>query len=327
MRLSEILDRLIQLEQLDDHPFDAVLDRMIRIKELYSNVKFANRQEIGLAARDLSQSIIAYKNEINDLKSRLEKNVYENQQQFIDDSEKFYQQNINKMTFDEYVEWSKQWKIAAEELNHFAGRISNHCHWQQPALIVGSNDYSMLEPMISADPLYVLERYTEYFRLQKEKFADLSARKVRFYSLDDIKLLPNDSFSVIAVLNQFGFLPWKQTSEMITQFSKCLAPGGCLVFNYNNCRTVKGFRFFEQHLASFSLPSMYTDLCESIGLHPVLSYDSTVNPFSIMEFRKPGSIKLVKKHPSVGMVKQQPTASNKALHDVRIKKLIHIFKS
>lgn len=300
---------------------------MKQVKELYSGIKFANRQEIGIATKDLTQSVAAYKNEIIDLRARLERNVYENQEQFISESEKFYQHNINKMTFDEYVEWSKKWIISDDDFEHFSQRVTNYCHWQQPALIVGSNDHDIFDSMIASDPLYVLERYPEYLISRKKKMTDISARKTRFYSMDEIKLLPENSFSIIAVLNQFGFLPWNQTREMISIFSNCLAPGGHLIFNYNNCRTVKGFRFFEERLASFSVPSMYTDFCDTLNLELVDSYDSLTNAFSFLEFAKPGKLSLIKKYPAVGIVKQQPTANNKMAKEVRIRKLIHIFKS
>lgn len=327
MSLSDILDRLLKLEQLDDKPFDDLIERLKQVRELYADVKFANRQEIGIVAKDLTQSISAYKREIDDLKVLLERNIYENQEQFIAESEKFYQLNINKMTFDEYVDWNKRWTLSNGDFTHLSKRVANHCHWQQPALVFGANEHDILDAMIAADPLYVLERYPEYPLLQKKKLADLSARKIRFYTMDELKLLPENGFSVIAVLNQFSFLPWTQISELISRFNHCLAPGGHLIFNYNNCRTVKGFRFFEQRLAAFSVPSMYIDHCDSIGMKLMHSYDSPNDPFSFMEFAKPGKLSLIKKHPSVGIVKQQPTASNKAASDIRVRKLIHIFKS
>ena len=170
------------------------------------------------------------------------------------------------MTFSEHLEWVDSWPPNAEDYNYFVTSASSHCNWQQPGLAFGSGKSTLLNSMVGAEPLYTMERYAEYHKLQKENFHADFARRLRCYLIDEIALLPKDSFSIIAVYNQFPFLPWNKVSTYLEHLAQSLSPGGYIYFNYNNCRYPKSFRYFEIRAMPYTTPEMYIELCQKLGL-------------------------------------------------------------
>lgn len=327
MSLSEILSRLNHLKRIDLTPLDKLGPVFDEVAKTYVDVKFTNKYNITTSAKSVKDALANYRNEVESLKAILEKTIYSGHNEFIAQGEKIWAEQYNIMSFEENLEWIGQWPPNGADYEKFSELVNQHCNWQQPALIFGANKTNIMQTMVGADPLYSVERYPEYHTLQKESFHVDYHRKIKCYVPDEMKLLPRDAFSVAAVYNQFPFLPWKRVTNYINQLTETLAPGGMLIFNYNNCRLTKGFQYFEQQSMTYTVPEMYYEYCQSLGLELQEDFVSPNLDFAFMTFTKPGSIDLVKKYPAVGMISQQPTLNNPLEHKQRLKKLTGIFKS
>lgn len=325
--LSEILAKLIQLESIDTKPLQDVEQFFMDIKTICKDVKFYNKAEMAIASTELRTSIDQYLKQIEVLKSKLENNIFQNHQEFIARSEEIYNERANKFTFDEYSAWIENHPIIPHDFDYFYAKIVNSCSWLQPALIFGANKSTISKAILAAEPVYFVERFKEYFDIQAEHFNPAFKKRMRFYSLDELDALPLNCFGTIVIYNQFPFLPWKEISRLIKIFVNCLAPGGMLIFNYNNCRTARGFYSFEQQLLTYTLPSMYLELAKELDLELKNSHDSLWNNFSLFEFQKSGSMDLIKRHPSMGMIKNHPLLGNgQALAD-HVSKIKNILNS
>jgi hypothetical protein len=327
MSLSEIIYRLNQLKQFDPKPFDDIAQVMSDTAKIYADIKFTNKQNLTSSMNKVNESIERYKNDIEELKRILENTIYNDHDRYVDEGIKIWHEQYVKMTFKEHLEWIDLIPPNSNDLMIFETAIANSTSWQQPALIAGANKSDIIKPMVGSEPLYTVEHYPEYFDLQKEKFSVDYQRRLRCYSFTELNLLPQNAFGLIVVYNQFPFLPWKKVTGYLDQLIPALSPGGTLFFNYNNCYSYKGFRYFEDRIMTYTLPEMYYKHCNMNGLVLETDYLSPSNDFAFMKFNKPGTMNLIKKYPSFGMIVQQPTLTEPANHNQRLEKIKKIFKT
>lgn len=326
--LSEILKRLHILDEIDlSKSFKSLETDFDSINENRRELKYINNHEITSIENDIRNLIKRYENALTETRSKLRETVYGNHNAFLAENDNIYRLHFDNMTFAEHAEWINLWPPNENNKNNFFSQITNNLHWQQPALIYGANTTNLTKISVAAEPLYVMEKHKDYFDLQKEMFASDYVRRMRFYHVDEMNRLPRNIFSVIAIYNQFPFLPWKNVNDILGSLIPCLAPGGVLLFNYNNCLTSRGFENFERKVMTYSTADMYKELCTNAGLGLMKSFDADDEAFSYLVFSRPGKMNLIKKYPTVGIVKKQPTFKDQVLHDLRLAKIKRIFKS
>lgn len=305
--------------------FNNVKQELSRISDLYTDVKFANNNELDKAANDIDVAFNTYKNELEILKNKLHDSIYSNVESFINEGDNIWSEQYAKMSFEEHLEWSKNWPPSKEDYNYFVTSISSHANWQQPAIVAGSGQSDVLKALMGSEPLYSIEQYPEYHQLQRDRFSPEYQRRLRCYQYTEINLLPKNAAGIIVVYNQFQFMPWKKVEKIIANLINVLSPGGVLYFTYNNCNYPKSFKFFEDGSMTYSLPELYYQSCQDLTLD--IDYTSPYEDFSFMKFVKPGSVKLIKRYPSFGVIDQQPTLKTPNVHEPRIKKIKQVFKS
>jgi hypothetical protein len=328
IKLSEVLDRLKKIQNLNFEESISNLDSFIQtVSQNANDLPFINKHELLLIEKNLQESIEQYKNTVKNLEEKLKTTVFSNQKEYLESSKNIWKTNSEKMLFSEHLEWSKLWPPSSIELENFTDQIKRFINWQYAGLVVGSKNSDVIKSLTGTEPLFVVELFTNYFKLQKEKFHPDFIRKIRFYDLNDINQLPNNSFGIIVIYNEFTFLPWDLVSNILHHISNKLIPGGTLIFNYNNCETVKGFIQFENQSMTFSTTSMYIDFLSKYNINCVKKYDSNIETFSFLIFQKEGHKKLIKKYPSVGFIQQQLTFSNQALHDQKIDTVKKVIKA
>jgi hypothetical protein len=317
--LSEIFNRLIKIRNLNfDGNKQDILNKIDSFNNYLKNVKFIESNELKSIEEKLVKELNNYSELIKKIELKLEKAVLDNEASYIKASKKMYVENLEKMLFEEHLEWSQLWPPTDLEFDHFLNQIKQYINWQEPSLIFGANNSKILKATIGTEPIYILERYPEYFNLQKEKFNVSFSRKLRFYDINSINLLPKNSIGLLICFNELNFLPWDISSYLLTTFSQILSPGGKLIFNYNNCKTLRGFVEFENQSMVFSTPEMYIKHLKKYNLNCIHEYTSNRETFSFMIFEKSGVKNLVKKSPSVGYIKQQLTLSKPVEHKARI---------
>ena len=326
--LSEIIARLIKLQDLSTRfPTEHLNDYMAAINKCADDINHYNAHAIYDSAEKLKLSIDEYQSAIKLFTNQLKTTIDTHHTAFIEASENIYKDNLELMTFDEHRAWAPLWPPNKTEFDYFFAQLGSYVTWQQAGLIFGAKDSNMINSLVAAEPMYIVEKYPGYFNLQAEKYHPDFQRKMKFYNLNDIDLLPKNTIGIIGVYNEFPFLPWSIISTLIQLLAGFLAPGGALVFNYNNCETYRGFKEFENRHMTYSTPKMYIDLCSRFNLIFDKNYVSETETFSFMVFKKVGETKLIKKFPSLGYVKSQPTLSNQQIHKKRIETIRKIINS
>jgi hypothetical protein len=328
IKLSEVLDRLIKIQKLDFESSITHLNSYIKtVNQNVNDLPFINRHELSLLEKNLQENIKQYQNKVIKLEEKLKAALFENQKEYIETSKNIWKINSEKMLFAEHLEWTKLWPPSEVELETFIFEIKKFTNWQYGGLIVGAKNSNIIKAITGIEPLYVIEQYPEYFNLQKEKFHQDFIRKIRCYDINDINRLPDNSLGIAVIYNEFSFLPWDIINNILYHISNKLMPGGILIFNYNDCETVRGFREFENHSMTYSVPKMYEDLLSKYKMSCVGKYNSTKETFSMLTFKKEGSKNLIKRYPSVGFIQEQPTFSNQKEHEQKIDTVKKVIKA
>lgn len=315
IELNKLLEKSINLEKIDFSSSSKELNEYInKVNSLIEDLSYTHAIELKKTSEEIQILLKKHQSNVLNLSEYLKKIVFSDHAQYIKYNETIWRENFENMLFHENLEWSKLCPPNKTEFSNFSLRVSHFCNWQYPAIIYGSKDYDLITTMSSSDPLYVVEQYNEYITLQKERYHPDFVRKLKFYRFNDINLLPKNDVGLAVVFNEFPFLPWDTIVFILEKLINCLMPGGTLIFNYNNCLTVRGFKEFEARRMVYTTPDMFIKfLCKqhfTIEEH----YISDKETFSYLIFKKAGSRELIKRYPSVGFVKQQPTFINQDLH-------------
>ena len=318
LKLSDLLEKALKLEKYDlESASKGLITYMDEIDSIYNNLSYIDTSENIEITNELKNLLNTYKKSVGHINQHLKKLVYSNSELFIKSGEQIYKENLEKMLFNEHLEWSKKWPPNTLECEKFLNKISQHTNWYYPGLIFGAKDHQIIDSVKHCEPFYILERYNEYFNLQKEKFPADTSRKFRCYNINEINYVPKNAIGTIIVFNEFPFLPWEIVCILLNKFVECLSPGGYLIFNYNNCYTLRGFREFEDKSMTYTTPKMYINLLSQKNMFLMENYISDLEPFSYMIFQKGGNKNYIKKYPNVGFVNPQPTF-NHPTHDKRL---------
>lgn len=324
VKLSEIFYRYEKIKALDPELSKEKLMSFINdFNQQIDNLRFIESQELKSLEQDLMKSLAAYLDLTNKIHNKLYTTIASNHAEYLDINKKMWQTNLETMTFPEHLEWIKVWPPTDFEFKHFYTQVKQYNNWQYPGLVFGAKNSSLIKSFIGLEPIYIVERYKEYYDLLKEKFPHSFVRKIRFYNLDCIHLLPPDSIGVAAIFNEFNFLPWDIISVVLTKISKSIRPGGVIIFNYNNCDTARGFAEFENWSMTYTTPKMFIEFMSRFDFNLINNYTSSRETFSFMTFQKSGHAPLIKKSPSIGYIKQQPTF-NTNQHQARLEQIARL---
>lgn len=319
LKLSESLIALKKLQEIDfSESINGLKDRMSDVNAAISNMQAVNKEELTQLQSLLERTIDDYCTATKKIENKLDSYLYSNQSEYIRVSQDIWQENLEKMKFNEHLSWSSFWPPGKEEFKKFCDQIGLHTNWQFPGLIYGAKNSDIIKRLTGTEPFYILEQHREYFNLQKKKFHPDYVRKMRFYRLNDLHLLPNDAIGLMVIYNEFPFLPWDITAEMLHMLISKLRDGGTIIFNYNDCTTVRGFKEFENRSMTYSTPEMFEVLFKNYDIPCYKKYVSDMEPFSYLIFKKDKTKKLIKKYPSVGFIQQQSTFFHADQHKNRI---------
>lgn len=321
VKLSEIFERYEKIKSLDSHlPKEKLLTYIVDFNQQLENLKFIEFQELKSLEKELLSKLDAYLELNLKIQNKLKNTVDSNQKEYLETNKKIWHTNLEKMTFSEHLVWEKMWPPSEIEFKHFSNQIKQHVNWQYPGLIFGAKNTDMIKSLIGLEPMYVVERFSEYFNLQKEKFHQDFARKIRFYDFNNMDTLPQNAIGIIVVYNEFNFLPWNYITYALDPLAKSLKPGGILIFTFNNCDTARGFKEFENWNMTYTNSKMFEKFLSRYDIYAIENYTSPRETFSFMTFKKNGNNPLIKKSPNVGFVKQQPTF-NTPKHQIRLESI------
>jgi SAM-dependent methyltransferase len=192
---------------------------------------------------------------------------------------------------------------------HMLGVIQQNCSYQYPVLEIGCRDGEWTKYLVAGDPLYVAEYTEEFLHNAVHQFTKQYVPRVRQYLVKDntIHGLPENQFGFIFSYNFFNYLAFDTIKEWMRKVHTWLRPGGVIMFTYNNADFGYGAGIAESGTQSYCPMSLLVPMCESIGLEYYQHKDyvdiNSYNPFSWVQFKKPGELSTVKMAQALGQIK------------------------
>lgn len=327
-KLSTLLSKFKSLENVENViNLNNVEEYVSAINTQIDDLSIVDNHELKQAEANLLKSVEEYRSSIANIKQNLNNTYFSNSKEYQNISDSIWRDNSEKMTFNEHLHWTPLWPPSVEEQEKLIVQIKRYANWQIPGLIYGAKDTDLITALNGVNPIYIVDNYKEYADLQKSKFDPAVARRMRFYHLDNVTSLPNNAIGLIVIYNELPFLPWSMSNALLKILSRKLRPGGVIIFNYNDCNTVKGLKYFEDRNMVFTTFEMFDNLLTSTDLSFVEKYNSAFGDFSYLIYTKNGEQPLVKKYPMVGLVKSQTTLINPEGHYQKMQQIYKLVRT
>jgi SAM-dependent methyltransferase len=183
-------------------------------------------------------------------------------------------------------------------------RILLYTSWKYPALEIGCRDGEWTQYMVASDPLYIMDRHTEFLDSTNSKFPTAYQQRLRKYPLinHDLSGLPANQMNFVFSWGYFNYVSLDTMKQYLRQVYTVLRPGGVFMFSYNDGDTPAGAGMAENFAQTYMPKSMLKPLCESLGFEISKEFDFEPN-ISWIEISKPGELKTVKAHQVMGEIK------------------------
>ena len=185
-------------------------------------------------------------------------------------------------------------------------RILLHTDWRYPALEIGCRDGEWTQYMIAADPLYIMDRHSEFLDSTNGRFPDAYQRRLRKYPLknQDLSELPTNQIAFVFSWGYFNYVSMDTMRQYLRQIYDILRPGGIFMFSYNDGDTTFGAGMAENFAQTYMPKSMLKILADSLGYEIVKESDYG-NNIHWIEIKKPGTLTTIKAHQVLGEIKRQ----------------------
>jgi hypothetical protein len=177
---------------------------------------------------------------------------------------------------------------------HLVHKISEHCTWKYPGLIIRPGVDNWIDLLISLDPLYIVDEHLELLDATKSKWNSTYQSRLRYSIIDEdkdviFKYIPNNQIGFILAMDFFNYKPFDVIKTYITEIYKLLKHGGVLIFTYNNCNFSNSVRNFENVLYSYTPGSLVKSMVKLIGFEIIDEFADRNYNLNWLEIKKPGS--------------------------------------
>lgn len=207
----------------------------------------------------------------------------------------------------DFVRNSRRIYVNQDNEQDIKQRILFHTDWRYPALEIGCRDGEWTQFMVSADPLYIVDRHLEFLDSTNNRFPKPYQQRLRKYQLKenhDLSMLPQNQMGFVFSWGYFNYVSMDTIKQYLKQIFAILRPGGVFMFSYNDGDTTFGAGMSENGGQTYMPKSMLKPLCESFGY--IINKESNYNnQISWIEIRRPGELATTKAHQVLGEIKHQ----------------------
>jgi SAM-dependent methyltransferase len=238
---------------------------------------------------DFSQQLDLINQQINEVTHKLFANNYELEERY--GSVEQVRSNRRIYIHEELADIIKQ-------------KIALYSSWKYPALEIGCRDGEWTQFLVAADPLYIMDRHTEFLHSANDRFPQAYQNRLRKYHLVDhnLSMLPQNQLGFVFSWGYFNYVSVDTMHQVLKQLKTLLRPGGVFMFSYNDGDTPAGAGMAENFAQSYMPKSVIVPLCLSLGFEVVADCSFSTN-ISWLEIKRPGQLTTVKAHQVLGEIK------------------------
>jgi SAM-dependent methyltransferase len=205
----------------------------------------------------------------------------------------------------DFVRTNRKIKVSEEVEQIIKQKIALYTNWRYPSLEIGCRDGEWTQYMVAADPLYLMDRHTEFLASAVSQFTPEYQRRLRQYALvnHNLSTLPAGQMAFVFSWSYFNYVSLDTMKQYLRQVFDLLRPGGIFMFSYNDGDTTRGAGMAENFAETYMPKSMLVPLCESLGYQVVEESDKRFLNTHWIELRRPGTLETNKAHQVMGEIK------------------------
>jgi len=297
MKLSALISYRERLEQavsvdLSVH-VSRLADPMLSVIEQHQWTATDRIQRIENSFDRIQDSIHAFNQEITQIKADLQAEIQAQEPIYFAASYRLYDR---EMIYDsnEYI-LNRTVIPDQPTLDFIQKRIQVHCNWKYPGMIIRPARSHLINDMVAADPLYVIDQNHELLEISKRRFNEMYQARLRWYVINEshqspmLSDLPEGQFGFCLVHNFFHFKPFEIMKGYLQELYTKLRPGGSVAFTFNDCDLSKAVEMAERNFMCYTPGRLVKTLCESIGYK--ISFSKQLNHSTTwIEITKPGEL-------------------------------------
>jgi hypothetical protein len=215
----------------------------------------------------------------------------------VNDSDTY---TADRYLFDSYIKYD----TVAEE---FKTRIELYADWKHPGLFIRPEKGDFVEPMISNDPLYILDHSKELLLMTKDRWTPEFQARIRYNYINDIgstylSSIPAEQIGLIVVFHYFNYKTLDTIKQYLKECYDLLKSGGVMIFTYNNCDLPEAVVQVEHAYQSYTPKSTLLAVIEGLGFEVLAEFDRDPN-VSWLEIKKPGTLTSLRGGQSLAQIK------------------------
>ena len=243
----------------------------------------------------IQQELVKLDAMLNNFKVAIEKELRQKETTYLSKSYTLYEEAGDTAKY--ILERKKKHPIVqdGEIKKKLIHTISENCTWQYPGVIIRPTYSDLINPMISLDPLYIMDEDLALLKETKKNWTAEYQSRLRYSIINDndeviFKKIPQNQIGFVLVADFFNYKPLSIIQKYTTEIYNSLRPGGVLLFTYNNCNLANGVRNFEKMLYSYTPESLVRLMLEDlIGFEYVSSFSDPNSNTNWIEVKKPGT--------------------------------------
>ena len=177
-----------------------------------------------------------------------------------------YRNNFNEEQI-QGPEFKNNLIVSTELESIIVSKITEYSDWHYPALQISPRSKKWIDPMVSADPLYLTHYNINLVKEIIKSYPDLYQNRLRLYEIigRDFSKLPQAQFSFVLCWDYFNYLSSMFVEKYIKDIYHLLRPGGCFMFSYTNCDLAGSALRAESWACAYASSRWLKKLCDEIG--------------------------------------------------------------
>lgn len=301
MKLSEVVDYLRQLEQIDLDPTCTTTARYLdSVMHTVASHPIQRQNLTGDLQKDLDDiksTLSKFQCTISNIKEHLSKIIKQQEPAMYQESSRLYEEEMCFET-SEYI-LNRSLAIDEESNILLRSRLRNASDWRLPGMIIRPGRESFIEDLVPLDPLYLVDHNQELLDPSILKFTAEYQRRLRPYVVKEyhsniiLELLPDNQFGLIFAYNYFNYKPLEVIHRYLQEVFKKLRPGGTFIFTFNDCDYSHCVALAERHFMCYTPGHAIQTYAENIGYECIHKHHGA-GDLNWLELCKPGEIKSIR---------------------------------
>jgi len=172
-------------------------------------------------------------------------------------------------------------------------RIRRYVSVNQPTVVIRPSNTALIDPFISATPLYMLDEELLLLDNVKKRYNTVFHQRVQYRIINEASnakltaILPKNQINFMFINDYFNTRPIEVIQDYLKEVYKVLRPGGVVMFTYNNVDITRSAKNFEAGVGSYAPLHLLLPIATTLGFQVLKTMDTKLN-ISWMELKKPG---------------------------------------